>query len=288
MTKSKRKDKTNKEADDTPKVEKTKVLRKNLLEKLTAEVPESELTPTTDGAKVSNLLPTVDKVSNQSPPSVDKEAVNVRQVVNPLPAAAVPVSGIDTAGIEWLKQLPVAENSAVGGLSQANCQDLKLSVAYQKQADRIRKEQREIERIRENLQDRQDLIVEKMLRIQDSLKTEVASSVHFLNLQLHIIQRAYDEYEAIHTDLLGRVPRDHRDELKTNYMDFEQLHSKLYVNLQTMITNNQQVDPSRALPLNTIASEIISRPPVTVPHLQVPLLMESWKTGILLRVCSVR
>ncbi|EAT36793.1 AAEL011149-PA [Aedes aegypti] len=62
-------------------------------------------------------------------------------------------------------------------------QDPTLSVAYQKQLDRDKKEKAGMDRALENLMDRQDLIIEKLFRIQQSIKTEAANNIHYLNLQ---------------------------------------------------------------------------------------------------------
>lgn len=160
---------------------------------------------------------------------------------------------------------------------------LQLSVAYQKELDRAKKEKKEMERKMENLCERLELIKEKMFRIKEALNLDAAKNVHYLNLQLQTIQKSYDEYDLVYNEAVSLVAKDKKGEWKNDYLNFETLHAELYVLAQTKLAELQRSESSQALSLNANASEFLPRPQVvqSVPHLQVPLptfdgKLENW------------
>lgn len=177
------------------------------------------------------------------------------------------------------------QQSLVGNfqLQQASNLKLTLSVADQKRAQERKMEQHRLDKLMENLIDRRDLINDKMLRIQDSLSAPTEFNIHYLNLQLESIRRCYSEFDSIHTQMCDIAKREDKADLRSEYLNFEQLHEILYVKIQTLIANIQQGVPGRALASNTNTSDTLSRLQIasTVPHLQVPLptfdgKLENW------------
>lgn len=228
----------------------------------------------------------IQKENESDTPKVKKPEITKKNLQFPEKGSdegETPATGVSDQlllAAEVANQLPML--AAVNAAGQRR-QDPTLSVAHQKQVERDKREKAEMDRAIENMVDRQDLIIEKLLRIQDSIKTEAANNVHYLHLQLQTIQRAYDEFDSVHNELLALLPREKRGESKQKYLNFEVLHGQLYVDVQTMIANQQKPMASEVLPQNANASGLQPRPQVvnSVPHLQVPLptfdgKLENW------------
>lgn len=146
-----------------------------------------------------------------------------------------------------------------------------LSIAEQKELDRLKKEREKMERNLENLSDRVDTIKQKLFRMKEALGT--MDNVHYLNLQLQTLQRCNEEFDTLHSEIVALVKKEDKVKWNQEYLNFEALHGELYVNVQTKIANLQKADSNRALTLNASASEFLPRTQVVqnVPHLNVPL-----------------
>lgn len=77
-----------------------------------------------------------------------------------------------------------------------------------------------MERKLENLCDRLELIMEKVLRIKEALNQDAANNVHFLNLQLQTIQKSYEEYDSVYNETVSLVARDKKGEWKNDKLNF--------------------------------------------------------------------
>ncbi|XP_055603895.1 uncharacterized protein LOC129752127 [Uranotaenia lowii] len=108
------------------------------------------------------------------------------------------------------------------------------SVAEQKTAQALRDQQRKMTRELTILLDRRELIYEKLLRINDSLKPEPVS-IHLLKLHLETLRKCVEDFDQVHMEIVANKPRDEREEQKEEYLRFETLHNQLYVALQTKI-----------------------------------------------------
>ncbi|XP_055591539.1 uncharacterized protein LOC129743526 [Uranotaenia lowii] len=108
------------------------------------------------------------------------------------------------------------------------------SVAEQKTAQALRDQQRKMAREMTILLDRRELIYEKLLRINDSLKPEPVS-IHLLKLHLETLRKCVEDFDQVHMEIVANKPRDEREEQKEEYLRFETLHNQLYVALQTKI-----------------------------------------------------
>ncbi|XP_055603942.1 uncharacterized protein LOC129752177 [Uranotaenia lowii] len=128
------------------------------------------------------------------------------------------------------------------------------------------------------LMDRRDRIVRKLLRVQDSIENEAEPNIHRLNLHLETVRRCYDDFESTHEAIFGQVSAEEKDDVESEYANFENLHDGLYVRLQTMIA-----DMKNAPVMNSAALEFQPKPqPINpIAHLQVPLptfdgKLENW------------
>ncbi|XP_058456473.1 uncharacterized protein LOC131433883 [Malaya genurostris] len=156
-----------------------------------------------------------------------------------------------------------------------------FSIAQQKNEQKAKMEQQKLDKLLDTLTDRRDLIMEKMMRIQASLAQETVHSIYYLNLQQETIRRCYDDYEKVHSEICGLVQKDMKDDLRVEYLNFERLHEKLYVNVQTLIAGVQRME--LAPNMQNVGESNVSRPQAVnaVPHLQVPLptfdgKLENW------------
>ncbi|XP_058446018.1 uncharacterized protein LOC131427111 [Malaya genurostris] len=123
----------------------------------------------------------------------------------------------------------------------------------------------------ENVVDRRDLLIQKLLRIHEGVN-ENNVNVHWLNLQLETIRRCNEDSEKIYLEICNLTPRDHRDEHTAEYLRCEELFSSLYVSIQTKLEEKKNAEANQARMTTNVASlnpAIVANS--SAPHLQVPL-----------------
>nr|XP_029734131.1 uncharacterized protein LOC115269490 [Aedes albopictus] len=102
----------------------------------------------------------------------------------------------------------------------------------------------------EPLSDRRNLLIEKLLRINESVKQDDVN-IHLLRLHLDTLRRCSDEYEKIHSEMSVIIPKENREEHRQEYVKFERMHDQLYVVVQTKIAKFGEAEakpPSAVVP----------------------------------------
>lgn len=143
-----------------------------------------------------------------------------------------------------------------------------LSVAEQKTAKKRKEEAKIMEKSLEVLCDRRDMLVDKLLRMNGTLREENVS-IHLLQLHLESLRRCADDYERIYAEICAKVPRDEREEHKMDYAKFEELHNQLYICLNTKI---------EAIAPTTSQNQMIVPHPSVYVQQQVPQLHAPFPT----------
>ncbi|XP_062713340.1 uncharacterized protein LOC115266428 [Aedes albopictus] len=126
------------------------------------------------------------------------------------------------------------------------------SIAQQKAEKEAKEKSRIMERNLESLLDRRDMLVDKLMRMNDSLNAE-SVSIHLLKLFEENLRRSADEYEKTYSDISLLLSKDERVAQRVEYTSFEKLHNAVYVKLQgkiakTELTNKLVCRPCLQLP----------------------------------------
>ncbi|XP_065072518.1 uncharacterized protein LOC135696909 [Ochlerotatus camptorhynchus] len=162
----------------------------------------------------------------------------------------------------------VSRRNILDALTGSSSKNLLQSVADQKTAKKKKEENIIMEKNLEVLYDRRDMLVDKLLRMNETLRAENVN-IHLLQLQLETLRRCADDYERINADICAMLPRDERAEQRIEYATFEELHNQLYICLNTKIDA-----VSSATSQNQVA---VPQPPVYVQQ-QVPQLHAPFPT----------
>lgn len=149
------------------------------------------------------------------------------------------------------------------------------TVAQQKAEKQVQENQRVMAATLEALVDRRDLLVDKLMRMNEALDAESVST-HLLKLYEDSLRRSADEFERTFAEISRLLPKEERAVQRRDYTSFEQLHNQVYVKLQERI---EQASLSRKLVEIPIASTaaaatapqpVYIQTPAPVPHLQAP------------------
>lgn len=142
------------------------------------------------------------------------------------------------------------------------------TIAQQKLAKQATEERRNMENKLESLIDRCDMLVAKLFRINEGIQPDEVN-IHLLRLNLDTLRRCSDEYEKIHSEILGIIPKEKRQEEHAEYLNFETMHDQLYVEVQTKIA---KLGEAEIKPPNPVA-QVVPQPvyvQVPAPHFQAP------------------
>ncbi|XP_065080621.1 uncharacterized protein LOC135703355 [Ochlerotatus camptorhynchus] len=123
----------------------------------------------------------------------------------------------------------------------------------------------------EVLMDRRELIIDKFIRMKESLQGEV--NIHLLNLHLDTLRRCANEFDKIHAEISVLLPRNQRAAERKEYAVFEKIHNELYVDLQTMIAAAQEasnVRPGTSSNVSSFQQPIIVQAPAPQLHAPFP------------------
>nr|XP_029724613.1 uncharacterized protein LOC109406186 [Aedes albopictus] len=148
------------------------------------------------------------------------------------------------------------------------------SIAQQKAEKEAKEKSRIMERNLESLLDRRDMLVDKLMRMNDSLNAE-SVSIHLLKLFEENLRRSADEYEKTYSDISLLLSKDERVAQRVEYTSFEKLHNAVYVKLQgkiaeTELTNKLVELPTVSAAATTGQPPVYVQAPASVPHLQAP------------------
>lgn len=141
-----------------------------------------------------------------------------------------------------------------------------LSIAAQKTAKKQKEEQCKMEKNLEVLYERRDMLLDKLLRMNESIRKENVST-HLLRLHLETLRRTADEYDKNYADISALLSKDDRVDLRKEYVTFEELHNQLYVCLQMKIGS---------IATEANQNQVAVQPPVYVP--QAPQLHAPFPT----------
>lgn len=148
------------------------------------------------------------------------------------------------------------------------------TVAQQKVEQEAQQKKRRMEKNLEALEDRRDMLVEKLERMKGSLE-DVTVSVHLLKLYEETLRRSADDYDKNYSDIIVLLPKERRAEQRGKYAAFEKLHSTVYEKLQARIAESELTTKLLELPKAPAAAVAPPQPvyiqaPAPVPHLQAP------------------
>ncbi|XP_038122227.1 uncharacterized protein LOC119770791 [Culex quinquefasciatus] len=121
------------------------------------------------------------------------------------------------------------------------------TVAQQKVEQEAQQKKRRMEKNLEALEDRRDMLVEKLERMKGSLE-EVTVSVHLLKLYEETLRRSADDYDKNYSDIIVLLPKERRAEQRGKYAAFEKLHSTVYEKLQARIAESELTTKLLELP----------------------------------------
>lgn len=157
------------------------------------------------------------------------------------------------------------------------------TVAQQKAAQQELLARRRMAQSLEILGDRQALLIDKLLRMRDTLQEEDIS-IHLLKLHVETLRRTADEFEKVYAEMSALLTKEQREAMRVEYGKFEAIHNEVYVALQTRIDHVEQQTKLQVYQ-NVAAPQASSQAPVYVqapaPHLQAPFptfngTLENW------------
>nr|XP_029729928.1 uncharacterized protein LOC115267196 [Aedes albopictus] len=146
--------------------------------------------------------------------------------------------------------VPIPRRNILSALTGDDDRNQVPTIAQQKIAKQAAEQRRIMEQKLEPLSDRRNLLIEKLLRINESVKQDDVN-IHLLRLHLDTLRRCSDEYEKIHSEMSVIIPKENREEHRQEYVKFERMHDQLYVVVQTKIAKFGEAEakpPSAVFP----------------------------------------
>lgn len=146
--------------------------------------------------------------------------------------------------------VPIPRRNILSALTGDDDRNQVPTIAQQKIAKQAAEQRRIMEQKLEPLSDRRNLLIEKLLRINESVKQDDVN-IHLLRLHLDTLRRCSDEYEKIHSEMSVIIPKENREEHRQEYVKFERMHDQLYVVVQTKIAKFGEAEakpPSAVVP----------------------------------------
>ncbi|XP_055527617.1 uncharacterized protein LOC129720196 [Wyeomyia smithii] len=158
------------------------------------------------------------------------------------------------------------------------------TIAQQKAAQKAAEKHRKMQNNLQILSDRRDLLLDKILRINESLQIENIS-IHLLRLHLETLRRCAADYEKNYCEMAVLLPKEDRAAEHKEYETFEKLHNEVYVELRGRIAQaeltTKLLETQNVAPANVVAPSNPVYVQTSTPHLQAPFPtfngdLESW------------
>ncbi|XP_053681617.1 aminopeptidase N-like [Sabethes cyaneus] len=227
----------------------------------TSTVPLTRSTsPLTTAAPTATTIPTTTDEATVAPTvSTTSEATITSTQERTSVTAALKTTTEDDGG------------SAIASVS--NVVDTFPTIAEQKAVQDAIEKRRKMQNSLDALVDRRDLLLDKVLRINESLQAENIS-IHLLRLHLETLRRCADDYEKNYSEMSTFLPKEGRAEERKEYAAFEKLHDQVYVELQARISQTELTTKLLETQNPSVIPSSTAPPPVfvqtSVPHLQAP------------------